>query len=740
MSYTKTTWRNNQAPAINADNLNHMEQGIESAHNQIDVNTSNIETLTTQTQNNASNLASEISARQSADTLINARMDTFASLPDGSTAGDAELLDIRVGADGTTYPSAGDAVRGQVSDLKADIDNIEEVTVTKIVTTETTDITSTLTFTDGYCNTSGETATSTTYKYTNKITVNEGDVIASGSNSYNLRYVTAYNGNTPVAAKGSDATATYTVPSGVDSVVVTIYSAVGTTSDAVLLTETDITYKNILDDTVDELDNRLDTVESLTIVEEEKVVVTDLSSSTFTEGYVTTTGVIGSSSSYEYSNPISVSEGDIISTDNGSYALRYITAYYNNSVVSAKSAENALTYTVPSGVDSVIVTVYAATGLVAGTVKKTVTTPETHNINDKIISEIKDNTIYDKLITADITPSLTFTNGYVNKQGLVTSGSTTYKYSTNIDVAEGDILSTSIYPFRYVTAYNGATAVEAKSAEAVMSYVVPSGVNKVIVTVYIASTSGVIKSYKEPYSLFYGTLSQKNVGTFEKPYICLSCDDGADELATYTIPMIISKGVPCTFGLYKTSPVFQHGHTQNVVDAVKNNNCDIAQHGGQHSWTDFSAAELVAFFDDEELFWKSIGVNVKSAIYPTHLSNPMVRAITGARFGCCRSGYNYDGILFYDDESKAPGTLPYYGTGARSNLYAMSSWNMPAGKDLPFAKACIDWAIANNKLIHFYWHDWDLDATSKQVLENAIDYAKTQNITFVKLSDIPTLR
>lgn len=57
---------------------------------------------------------------------LHTRMSEFTSLKDGSTTGDAELIDARIGADGTKYPSAGDAMRVQVEQLNETLDNLNK--------------------------------------------------------------------------------------------------------------------------------------------------------------------------------------------------------------------------------------------------------------------------------------------------------------------------------------------------------------------------------------------------------------------------------------------------------------------------------------------------------------------------------------------------------------------------------------------------------------------------------------
>ena len=63
--------------------------------------------------------ASQITANTSDIAVLDGRMDEFTTLTDGSTTGDAELADIRVGYDGTVYSNAGEAVRTQIADVKS---------------------------------------------------------------------------------------------------------------------------------------------------------------------------------------------------------------------------------------------------------------------------------------------------------------------------------------------------------------------------------------------------------------------------------------------------------------------------------------------------------------------------------------------------------------------------------------------------------------------------------------------
>ena len=57
-----------------------------------------------------------------------ARIDSFISLTEGSTTGDAELIDGRIGSDGKTYDNIGNAIRGQINYL---VNNLKESDILK---------------------------------------------------------------------------------------------------------------------------------------------------------------------------------------------------------------------------------------------------------------------------------------------------------------------------------------------------------------------------------------------------------------------------------------------------------------------------------------------------------------------------------------------------------------------------------------------------------------------------------
>ena len=128
-NYNKTTWATGDR--ITAAKLDKIEAGIDGVNKKVasggtgvnNINDSTASSVTTYSGNKIENikehLSSQIKEKASKSELETqkARIDSFTSLPEGSTTGDAELIDGRIGTDGLIYNNIGSAIRTQIRRL-----------------------------------------------------------------------------------------------------------------------------------------------------------------------------------------------------------------------------------------------------------------------------------------------------------------------------------------------------------------------------------------------------------------------------------------------------------------------------------------------------------------------------------------------------------------------------------------------------------------------------------------------
>lgn len=160
-------------------------------------------------------------ASEQALAIERARIDSFTKLNEGSTTGDAELIDARVGSDGVVYPNLGDSIRTQINDSNNRTKQLSDLL--------TVGLDFKITERQGYLKENGSYGNDPNLhcKVTDKIYCEEGWVFSyTGHGSAHAVSWLFYNGNVIVGSGQYHGAKEVVIPAGVNGVVFSSYDGV----------------------------------------------------------------------------------------------------------------------------------------------------------------------------------------------------------------------------------------------------------------------------------------------------------------------------------------------------------------------------------------------------------------------------------------------------------------------------------------------------------------------------------
>ena len=142
------------------------------------------------------------------------RIDNLTTLTEGSTTGDAELIDGRIGADGVTYANIGSSIRGQFSNYQKKLDNLYTTQPGKNLFDKSK-------LKRGYWHNGTEQENANMGYYETNVFKPGKTYILSGSSAH--IFMECYNGDTQIELKELFENNTYTIPANTTHVFLSIF-------------------------------------------------------------------------------------------------------------------------------------------------------------------------------------------------------------------------------------------------------------------------------------------------------------------------------------------------------------------------------------------------------------------------------------------------------------------------------------------------------------------------------------